>query len=310
MNSVKEILEDLGYTIHNSGNSNYSCRPLYRDSDNNTALSVCKKTGKYFDFVEGRGGSLESLIKRTLNFEKDEEVEVWLKNKNYQINSAEPKPVLKMSKIFDSNNFFALPHKYFEERGISKDTMKIFGHGVCHGGQMSGRYTFFILEESGSIVGVAGRLVTGDVPDESGRIGKWKILGRKSNFVYPYHVNRLDILNSKQVILLESIGDFLALYDSGFKNGLVMFGVKLSPAIISKLIEINPNKIIIATNNDETKNSAGNNAADEIFSKLSNFFDSNKIYKGCPVGANDLFELYQREGKIGICQWYNSLFLN
>lgn len=309
MNSIKDILQDLGYQISNDGSTNYSCKPLYRDSDNNKALSICKKTGKWFDFVIAKGGSLETLIKNTLNFETDDEVEYWLKNKNYQINEISEKLVLKMPKIFNPQDYFALPHKYFENKGISPETMRIFGHGVCHGDSQRNRYVFLIPEESGNIIGIAGRLVTKEIPDANGKIGKWKIQGSKKNFIYPYFINRLDIEAANSVILVESIGDFLALYESGLKQGLVLFGVNISQAMLSKLIEINPARIIIATNNDEDKKSVGNRAATEIYEKLSKFFDTQKLFIGCPTNTNDLFDLFQKEGKSGIIDWYQNLFI-
>jgi len=61
---VKEILSKLGYVFVEHGEE-LSMRPLYRDSDNPNALSVNKKTGKFYDFVTGKGGDFNKLIQLT-----------------------------------------------------------------------------------------------------------------------------------------------------------------------------------------------------------------------------------------------------
>lgn len=308
MNSIKDLLIELGYNVSNSSPTHYRCNPLYRNSSSSSVLAIDKKSGEFYDFARNNGGSLEELIRLTLNFEDISELESWLKNKNYQINEAPTKPILKMPKIFEE--IFVLPHDYWKEKNISKNTLNYLNaKGIAHAGPMRNRYCFPIPNETGELLGYAGRLVTGDKPDETGKIGKWKIIGAKKNFIYPYYYNYLEIKKANEVIILESIGDFLALFESGYKHGLVLFGIKISSAIITKLIEINPSRIIIATNNDQENHSAGNLAAQEIENKLSNFFDKEKLINGCPLFHKDLMNLYGQEGSTGIKEWYSGLFL-
>lgn len=310
MTSVKEILQELGYNVNRSTSTHYSCLPLYRGSNNHTALAINKSTGEFYDFVTGQKGKLEKLVRITLNFDSDDQAVNWLENKQYNFDQIISKPIIKMPKIFNRADYFLLPHSYWKEKGISQETLNVFGGaGVAHEAPMNRRSVFFILEESGSVVGLAGRLVTGDIPDESGRIGKWKIMGSKKQFLFPYYHNRLDIEKAEEVILVESIGDALALWECGFKNSLVLFGIEISQKIIAKLIEINPKKIIIATNNDLENSSAGNLAADKIINKLSQFFDKEKLYNGIPTDENDLMALFQKGGKNAIINWRNGLFL-
>ncbi len=134
-------------------------------------------------------------------------------------------------------------------------------------------------------------------------------MGKKSTWTFPYFLNNLYIKEADSVILTESVGDCLALWESGFKNSIVMFGIKISPAIITKLIEICPKKIIIATNNDSENSSAGNLAAEEIINKLSKFFDKERLFSAVPTDTNDLMDLYQRDGKNGILAWYAGISL-
>ena len=57
------------------------------------------------------------------------------------------------------------------------------------------------------------------------------------------------IYKNKEVILVESIGDSMALYENGYKNNLVTFGLDVSQKLMTTLITLNPEKIIISTNN-------------------------------------------------------------
>ncbi len=301
MTSVKEILSELGYNINQQGNS-LRCRALYRNGDGENSISVDSRTGQFFDFPRGKGGSIFELIRLTLNLQTVEEAEKWTANKNFNLDYKEPKPILKLPRIINENELFLLPHNYWKEKGISDSTIKIFKGGVAHSGSLNRRYVFPIYNELGDVIGLSGRSVVGAEP-------KWKHIGRKSEWVFPYFLNHLYIKEANSVILTEGIGDTLALWESGFKNSLVMFGIKISPAIISKLIEISPEKIIIATNNDLQGSGAGNVAANEIEFKLLKFFDSERIIKAIPQTTNDLMDLYEKEGATGIRGWYNGLFL-
>ena len=56
----------------------------------------------------------------------------------------------------------------------------------------------------------------------------------------------------KEVILVESIGDALALYEQGIKNVLVMFGLSVNTNIINYLNSKRIDRIFISTNNDRS----------------------------------------------------------
>ena len=125
---------------------------------------------------------------------------------------------------------------------------------------------------------------------------KWKILGRKKDFLFPYHVNKQEILDKKEVILLESPGDAFSLMTAGINNCLVMFGTNLSYKLLNTLISLNLQKIIISTNNDEINrfgNSPGKDAAKKIKNKLLNFFDENYIKIITPAPFNDFYIVFE-----------------
>ncbi len=61
----------------------------------------------------------------------------------------------------------------------------------------------------------------------------------------------------------------MALYENGYKNNLVTFGLDLSPKLLTTLVTLNPKNIIIATNNDSSsKNNRGLQSAVKIFLKF------------------------------------------
>jgi hypothetical protein len=95
------------------------------------------------------------------------------------------------------------------------------------------------------------------------RSPKWKLIGRKTTWLYPYYISDIDkrdcfptqeaIEKAKSVIIVESIGDLLNLRQHGFYNVLVCFGLDISPLLMCHLLGLNTDKIIIAFNNDSNK---------------------------------------------------------
>ena len=50
MENVKEVLLSVGYSNIVEDAKTYRMRPIYRESNNNTVLSVKKDTGHFIDF--------------------------------------------------------------------------------------------------------------------------------------------------------------------------------------------------------------------------------------------------------------------
>ena len=65
----KNILLDLGYSNIKDNGRELRMRPLYRDSNNDTVLSVRKDTGHFIDFSKNVSGSFEYLVQLTLGLE-------------------------------------------------------------------------------------------------------------------------------------------------------------------------------------------------------------------------------------------------
>lgn len=274
-----KILTELGYKLTDYGKE-WRALPLYRPSGNATSLRIFKKDGGFQDFSAGKMGTFEDLVKLTTGIIKDEDLKNFLENPSYlSANSYEDIPIIKMPKTFDKELLVRLlpHHDYWVNRGVSLETLKLFKGGLATGGKMYQRYVFPIWNTQNQIIGFSGRTVLPIVKDT---VPKWKHLGEKKHWVYPLFLNEKEISEYRWVILVESIGDLLALWDAGIKNVLVLFGVNearggVSQDIINTLIRFSINKIIIAMNNDEGNNMVGNNAAIKIKEKLDNVFDQN-----------------------------------
>ncbi len=186
-----------------------------------------------------------------------------------------------------------LNHEYWNSRNISNDTLNYFKCGIALKGKMYGRACFPIYDLNGKIVGFSGRnTMLKDNPI------KWKHLGKVKSWVYPYYFNKQYIKDANEVILVESIGDMLALWEAGIKNVLVLFGVTIHSSLLSTIIGINPRKIRIATNND-TKHNVGQIAAIKIANSLSLFFDQSIVELSLPT-LKDFGEMSKEQ----ILQWY------
>ena len=124
---------------------------------------------------------------------------------------------------------------------------------------------------------------------------KWKHIGEKSQWKYPLQLNNKIVRQEKKAILVESIGDMLALWDCGIKNVIVTFGLDVSVSVVSYLLRIDVDDIFIAFNNDQNKNSAGNKAAKKAYSRLSRHFDSEQIHIAIPRESSDFGEMDKEE---------------
>jgi hypothetical protein len=305
---VKEILQKLGYTSLKDNGKEFRTKPLYRDSGNPTCLCVYKDSGYFVDYGrEGElRGPLEHLVKLTLNLKSIKEAREWLGLKgegNYNANSEINQRQLSIyqDKYFDEENleFIKKEHSYWNNRNISSSTLKKFQCGVddgIEGGKMQNRYVFPIFStDQKFILGFSGR----KLENESNR-PKWLHRGAKNKWIYPSFLNDSILKEGREVILVESIGDMLSLWDAGIKNSLVTFGTSISDSLIYYLISIRPDKILIALNNDGD-NKAGNRGAIKILKNLKYYFQE----KDCKIALpfkNDFNDMTKSE----ILEWKNN----
>lgn len=288
MSSIRDILVDLGYEGIRDYGKDYRMRPIYRESNNSTSLQVNKENGHFNDYSAGIRGSLTDLIKITLKLDYGQ-AKQWVSKK--QISLAKPeaanRPKIRQSKIFPIDNLKEIKpvHTYWTKRGISLETINRFRGGIVTEGKMKGRYVFPVFNSSQDIIGFTGRDTTG-----SSKI-KWKHLGNKASWKYPLQENYKIIKEANEVILVESIGDMLALWEAGIKNSIVTFGLEISLEILNQFLRMDVDKIIISFNNDENNNNRGNIAAHKTQKRLLKYFDSNQIEIKLPFEYNDFGEM-------------------
>lgn len=271
---LKNFLCSLGLTLRDVGNY-WRCPAVFRHGDNPTAISISKKDGSFNDFVTGKRGSLQELA-ALMNGSAD-----LLDLTDLQISNS--KPSIMQEKTWDESllqNLF--PHDvFYNEKGVSSQTLRSFKAGYCHSGPFNQRYVFPIYNSNGKIHGWTGR----DMTDRYKSDGiKWKHQGYKKHWVYPAFVPGCqaiqEINRSKEIVLVESIGDMLALWEAGIKNVMVLFGTSISSKQAGFLMGLNLDRIIVATNNDES--GVGANSAIKIFLILSQYVNHEKLRLGIP----------------------------
>jgi DNA primase len=296
--SVYEILTSIGYTLTDSGQE-YRTTPLYRDSDNESILSIRKKDGAWFDFKEQIGGDLEKLVQITLKLSSPEDVRKALGNKYRLIEKAESqKLLLKTQKKYPKEMLDRLikRHKYWELKGISEETVSLFRGGIAYKGQMASRYVFPIFNMREDVVGFCGRDL---LKIENSQRPKWKIIGEKKQWMHPFFFNHEIIKDKKEVIIVEGIGDMMALWDCDIKNTLCVFGVGGSSGIVKALLKCEPESIIISLDNDSDSGGAGNRGAKRLRNGLCKLFSPSNIKVRLP-SRNDFGDMSKPEIK----EWY------
>lgn len=304
---VKEVLENLGYSLSRENYKFYRAKPIYRPSSNATSLRIDRETGKFWDFGADIKGSLEDLVKLTLELKTVKEAEEYLSEKGAVFQKSTRRPKLRMPVKYDIKMLDRLMPVYDfytkKEKGvrISEPILKRLRCGLAMSGKLNNRVVFPIFDPDGvEIEGFAGR----DLLD---RDTKWKLMGRKSVWIYPYFLEEVQeaIVEKQEVILVESIGDFLALYEVGIRNVLVLFGVKITSRLVNFLSCLPVKRIVISLNNDSQKDeNTGELASETIKKKLAKLNSPEKLWlKLAP--NNDFGESMPTE----ITTWYEELHL-
>jgi len=304
--NFKEILLDVGYANIIDNGRELRMRPIYRESSSSTVLSVRKDTGHFIDFSRSISGSFEKLVQLSMGLKTIDDAKLWLDTtgNNYEKPKRE-RPNSSTAKVLSKEPLESIVpnHSYWVDRGISEDTIKIFKGGLMvKEGRMKNRYVFPIFDSKERLIGVTGRY-TLQIPKDS-KIPKWKHYPSKKEWRYPLLFNHKIISEKKEVIVVESVGDMLALWDAGIKNSIVTFGLDISNPILNTFLRFNLNKIILSFNNDEDSNSAGNEAAEKNKRKLLRYFDKHQVQISFPT-KNDFGDMSKEE----IENWHSNLNL-
>ena len=282
---IRDVLEELGYRLSDDGGF-WRTSSDYRAGSTKTSLRINKENGNWQDFGNDSYGNLFDLIKLTLGLKDSRESMKWLDGK-YNLNEIKPsKPKMKVSKVFDrsvlSNLFPNYTHYLTHQNPIREEVLKEFECGLATTGKLRNRICFPIIchENQDEILGFCGRDVTGH------QIVKWKIINPKFDWQYPRFLSEKYIEKLDEVIIVESIGDAISLWNAGVKNVLVSFGIILTKGMIKALLELNPKRITIALNNEPENGNKGLVAAEKFKTKLLKIFDDDRVILFLPTGED------------------------
>lgn len=301
--TYRDKLEKLGYNLQDCGN-HWRARAVYRSGKNNTALIIYKDSGVWKDFgADNQPKPFSALVKETLRTDDPKILAEYSVDVDQKQAPVEKKEKIEMEKIYPNSHLEKLlpMTTFYEKRGVSAETQKQFKCGYAGGGKMYRRIVFPIYDLDNQIHGFSGRTVLDDE-----KTAKWKHIGRKTNWIYPHHLSSSSIEENQEVILVESIGDCMALYEAGYKNVLMLAGLDISAKMISYLNTFDLKRIIIATNNDKNKETnSGALSSIKVASKLSTVFDLSLIKINPPL-QNDFGDMLQYDAALNdlFGQWY------
>lgn len=294
---IARILQDVGFKLNDYGD-HWRSNAAFRQGDNPTSIKIYKNSGVWFDYTVG--SAPQPFDKLLSFFIPDRKQRMSILGSAKEISYQEPQKIqLSMETIYPESCLERLfPNfAFYEKKGISKETLNFYKAGVAHSGKMYKRMVFPIYNEQRKIIGFSGRKIS----DASDNSPKWKHLGKKRNWVYPAFIPNEDsidaeIKNKKTVILVESIGDSLALFESGVKNNLVTFGLGCSASIINYLSSFEIERIILTPNNDfNSSKNHGYNASIKAVRSLSAYFNVSSLeIKLPPKNYNDLSEAFEQ----------------
>lgn len=286
--TYKDSLEKLGYQLQDCGN-HWRTSALYRNGKNKTAIIIYKDSGVWKDYGgDNESKPFQALVRETLKTNDPKILNQYIGDlaQDYKPKPKEEK--IEMEKLYPESYLEKLlpVRTFYEKKNISTKTQEIFKCGYAGSGKMYRRIVFPIYNLDGQIHGFSGRTVV-----EGENIPKWKHMGRKTDWVFPGHL--VDFNDKKEVILVESIGDCLALYEVGFKNVLVAFGLDISSKLMSFINSFDLERIIVAMNNDKDKETnSGGIATIKTVAKLSQIYDLDQICVNPPL-ANDFGDMLE-----------------
>lgn len=287
LDKIRNRLERLGLPITYQANTFLATSTEFRGGDTLTGLWAYE--GNCWDEIEKRSYSWPQFV-ATVKGISIADANKWLEGDEIEDGDVEEREEkIKMPEKLKESDYKNLTKSYnfFLKRGISVETLDTFGAGLAESGPMYGRVCFPI-RCNGVLKGITGR----DVLNRDGI--KWKIKGRKGEFIFPLFEPEV-FQKTKQICLIESVGDSLSLWNSGIKQNLVQFGLSLSSKQLSFIISQNPEKVFICLNNDkDSLENRGQDAALKIKKKLEMFFSSNKIIIAPPL-LNDFGEQTKEE---------------
>ena len=158
-------------------------------------------------------------------------------------------------------------HAYFAERGLTPQTVELFGLGFCGKGTMAGRIVIPIHNKDGELVGYCGRW-PGKPPEER---PKYKL---PNGFKKSAEVFNLDRASHEEkglpLIVVEGFFDVMKLWQLGFHRVVSIMGSSLSARQEAVLVAASEGRsgIILMLDEDEAGRMGRDKALLRLASKL------------------------------------------
>jgi DNA primase len=162
------------------------------------------------------------------------------------------------AKGFPGFRYLDYTHPYFDERGLSEETIEYFGIGF-HGGKgmMAQRVVIPIHNAEGELVAYVGRW-PGHPPEDT---PKYLLPPRFRKQLEVFNLHRVPA--TKQVVLVEGYFDVMRLHQCGWPNTVATMGVSVSKRQI-ELLASKFRGVHILFDGDETGRKAGNTVAAKL----------------------------------------------
>lgn len=290
---VREILTDLGYKLQDFGKY-FRAQALYRDGKNHCSLKVWKNSGWCIDYGhDEKGFPISQLVRLTLNTNDPKIISQYVSGQKI-IEAPREKVKLTMPRYYPEECLSRLfpNYTFYKKKNISEITQKKYKLGLASTGKMYQRLVFPIYDDVKQIIGFSGRLYNWE---EGSSSAKWKHLGEKQTWLYPYNLDesfREKLDDGAELRIVESIGDSMALTENNVPNHLVNFGLSCSPAMQGFILAKDPERIIISTNNDSHKEkNSGKIAAIKTMAKLSGVINVDRVKIQLPT-QNDVSDMH------------------
>lgn len=262
--TIVQILERYGLMtkLHRRGDSLSGPCPIH-NGENATAFRVsiskncwncfsqCKCGGNVLDFVSKKENV--SIRKAALMIAEWFEVESFkpeIKREaapecpvpEPKVESEAPKPQPAEEPLATENKPLAFSlqhldaaHPYLKERGLSEETIAMFGLGFCKKGVMTNHIAIPIQNASGQLVAYAGRW-PGNPP--SSDTPKYKLPKGFNKSLEVFNLHRAkEIEAGKPLIVVEGFFDCMKFWQAGKKRTVSVMGSSVSEAQATAIIE-------------------------------------------------------------------------
>jgi len=296
---IESSLIELGYNLKDFG-THWRANAIYRNGDNPLSLMIYKDTGVWRDFVENKAPMpFRKLVELTLNTNDFNVIKRYIHDRNEPIQEYVKKEKLEMEKIYPNDCLKKLfpNYDFYLKKNIGETIQKLYKCGLASAGKMYRRVVFPVYNSNQQICGFTGRKI-----EENNDAPKWKHIGLKSGWIYPANIPGFPEIQD-EVILVESVGDSMALTANGSYYNLVTFGLDCGPSLVNYLVSKELKTIYISTNNDkDSEKNRGLIAAIKIMIKLSSLFDLS-ILKIKPPLMNDFGDMQNSDNALIFDSW-------